>query len=106
MEKKTNKKHVPFWKKWVLVLLSAAVFALGAWVYCEKIASPVYSDSQARITLKAEGYNFDTVMRFYGDEGLQILEGLREELESTEYLSRVAAAAGVSAEAVAFRVTG
>lgn len=91
------KKRIPLGWKWLLVLLCAAAFAGGAWVYCEKIAQPVYSDSTAKISLKAEGYNFDTVMRFYTEDGLQILSGLQEELASDEYLNRVAAGAGVEA---------
>ncbi len=94
MMKKTEKKRLSLWQKWALTILCGLLFAAGAWVYCEKIAAPVCSDSEARVTLKAEGYNFDTVMRFYGDEGLQILEGLKEELESPEYLERTARAAG------------
>ena len=99
MEKNVGKNRLPLWKKWLLVLLCGAVAGLGAWLYCEKIATPVYSDSSARISLKAEGFNFDTVMRFYGDEGLKILDGLQEELNGEAYLSRVAAAAGIEAPA-------
>ena len=80
-----------------LIVLSTALIGLLTWVFCEFIAKPVYTESTAKISLKAEGYNFDTVMRFYGDEGLQILPGIEEELKGDEYLNKVAERAGIDA---------
>ena len=93
------RKRLKGWQRLCLTLLSAAVCGLLVWIFCEWIAKPVYTDSTARVSLRAEGYNFDTVMRFYGDEGLKILDGVQEELAGEEYLNQVAQRAGVDAKA-------
>ena len=92
------RKRLKTWQRLCFTLLTAAVFGLLTWIFCEFIAKPVYTDSTARISVKAEGYNFDTVMRFYGDDGLQILSGLEEELAGEDYLNRVIDRSGVAAK--------
>ena len=79
------------WQRLCMTLLAGAVLGILTWIFCTFIAKPVYTDSTAKVSLRAEGYNFDTVMRFYGDNGLQILEGLKEELEGDAYLKKVGA---------------
>ena len=71
------------WQKLAIVALCTAAAALGAWVYCEKIATPVYMSSarsQVSIldteTLLSSGDSSLTV------ESLDIPAGLREELGS------------------------
>ncbi len=71
------------WQKLAIVVLCTAAAALGAWVYCEKIATPVYMSSarsQVSIldteTLLSSGDSSLTV------ESLDIPAGLREELGS------------------------
>ena len=85
------------WQRLCMTLLAGAVLGILTWIFCTFIAKPVYTDSTAKVSLRAEGYNFDTVMRFYGDNGLQILEGLKEELEGDAYLKKVAETANVDA---------
>ena len=91
------RRRLKTWQRFLLILLAGAVCGGLTWIFCEFIAKPVYTDSTAKVSLRAEGYNFDTVMRFYGDEGLQIIEGLQEDLAGDTYLKAVAEGAGVSA---------
>jgi multiple sugar transport system permease protein/putative aldouronate transport system permease protein len=69
------------WQKLLIILGCVALAAAAAYIYCEHIASPVYS-SAVRTRLKIE--DTDTLMAS-GDEGLtvvklDILGGLRDEL--------------------------
>ncbi len=70
--------HLKWWQKLLLIAACTGLVVFGAWLYCEKIAAPVYTDT-VRATLEIDGEKMKemrSVRSDYIEEHLDIIGNL------------------------------
>jgi len=98
------KRRLKLWQKLLLILLCTALFGGLTALWCEKVATPRYSDSVARATLQADyGVLFlhENILNEQGD--LDIIGCFGETLKGDEFLKNAASAAGIDADPAQLR---
>ena len=80
--------HLKWWQKLLLIAACTGLVVFGAWLYCEKIAAPTYTDT-VRATLTIDSGTLDEIKSQrseFVDEQLNIRSGLSAELNNKNTL--------------------
>ncbi len=80
--------NLRWWHKLLLIAATTGLVVLAAWLYCEKIATPTYTDT-VRATLSIESGTMDEMKgkrSEYVEEELNVCSGLSAELNSNNTL--------------------
>ena len=99
-----TRRRLNLWQKLLLIAGCTALCGLLTALWCEKIATPRYSDSNARVTLQADYGVLFGERNYLNDAGeFDILGALSEELADDGFYQRIVDALGLKTTAAGLR---